>query len=30
VVEAGSWRLGFALAAVMPLAGATVLRRLNL
>jgi sugar phosphate permease len=30
VVDAGSWGLGFALAAVMPLAGATVLRRLNL
>jgi MFS family permease len=30
VVDAGSWRLGFALAAVMPLAGATVLRRLTL
>jgi sugar phosphate permease len=30
VVDAGSWRLGFALAAVMPLAGATVLRRLVL
>lgn len=30
VVDAGSWRLGFALAAVMPLAGATVLRRLAL
>jgi sugar phosphate permease len=28
VVDAGSWRLGFALAAVMPVAGATVLRRL--
>jgi sugar phosphate permease len=30
VVDAASWRLGFALAAVMPLAGATVLRRLVL
>jgi sugar phosphate permease len=30
VVDAGSWRLGFALAAVMPLAGATVLKRLAL
>jgi sugar phosphate permease len=30
VVDAGSWQLGFALAAVMPLAGATVLRRLVL
>jgi sugar phosphate permease len=30
VVDAGSWRLGFALAAVFPLAGATVLRRLAL
>ena len=30
VVDAGSWRLGFALAALMPLAGATMLRRLAL
>jgi sugar phosphate permease len=30
VVDAGSWRLGFALAALMPLAGATLLRRLAL
>ena len=29
VVDAGSWRLGFALAALMPVAGATVLRRLT-
>ena len=28
IVDAGSWRLGFALAALMPVAGATVLRRL--
>jgi sugar phosphate permease len=28
VVDAGSWRLGFALAALLPVAGATVLRRL--
>ena len=28
VVDAGSWRLGFGLAALMPIAGATVLRRL--
>jgi MFS family permease len=30
IVDAGSWRLGFALAALMPVAGATVLRRLPL
>ena len=30
VVDAGSWRLGFALAALMPLAGAILLRRLAL
>ena len=30
VVDAGSWRLGFALAALMPLAGAATLRRLVL
>jgi predicted MFS family arabinose efflux permease len=30
VVDAGSWRLGFGLAALMPLAGATLLRRLAL
>jgi sugar phosphate permease len=30
VVDAASWRLGFALAALMPLAGATMLRRLAL
>ncbi len=30
VVDAGSWRLGFALAATMPLAGAMMLRRLAL
>jgi sugar phosphate permease len=30
IVDAGSWRLGFGLAAVMPLAGAVLLRRLAL
>jgi sugar phosphate permease len=30
VVDAGSWRLGFAVAALMPVAGAAVLRRLAL
>jgi sugar phosphate permease len=30
VVDAGSWRLGFALAALMPIAGAITLRRLAL
>jgi MFS family permease len=30
VVDAGSWRLGFALAALLPVAGAAVLRRLAL
>jgi MFS family permease len=30
VVDAGSWRLGFALAALMPVAGASLLRKLPL
>lgn len=30
VVDAGSWRLGFALTALLPLAGATVMRRLSM